>query len=177
MRRLILDSAPPLSNRGDSLGIGVVLEMPPTPLSLLLHQLLHSICWCKYVMEVKWSENHSVMSDSLPMDYTAHGILQAGILEWVASPFSKGSSQLRDWTQISRLTGGFLPAEPPGKPKNIGVGSLSLLQRIFLSQESNRGLLHCRRILYELSYQGSPNISCIQGYVTSMHHLMFTLPA
>ena len=42
-----------------------------------------------------------------------------------------------------------LPAEPQGKPKNTGVGSLSLLQ-IFLTQESNQGLLHCRRILYQL---------------------------
>ena len=41
--------------------------------------------------------------------------------------------------------------EPPGKPKNIGVGSLSVLQRIFLTQ----GLLHCRRILYQQSYQGT----------------------
>ena len=49
-----------------------------------------------------------------------------------------------------------LPAEPPGKPKNPGVGSLSLLQRIFLTQESNQDLLHCRRILYQLSYEGSP---------------------
>ena len=49
-----------------------------------------------------------------------------------------------------------LPAEPQGKPKNSGVGSLSLLQQIFLTQESNRGLLHCRQILYQLSYQGSP---------------------
>ena len=49
-----------------------------------------------------------------------------------------------------------LPAEPQGKPKNTGVGSLSLLQQIFPTQESNRGLLHCRRILYQLSYQGSP---------------------
>ena len=40
-----------------------------------------------------------------------------------------------------------LPAEPPGKPKNTGVGSLSLLQRNFLTQESNWGLLHCRWIL------------------------------
>ena len=48
-----------------------------------------------------------------------------------------------------------LQAEPQGKPKNIGVGSLSLLQRIFPIQESNQGLLHCRRILYQLSYQGS----------------------
>ena len=39
------------------------------------------------------------------------------------------------------------------KPKHTGVGSLSLLQQIFLTKESNRGLLHCRQILYQLSYQ------------------------
>ena len=44
-----------------------------------------------------------------------------------------------------------LPAEPQGKPKNTALGSLSLLQRIFLTQESNRGLLHCGRILYQLT--------------------------
>ena len=49
-----------------------------------------------------------------------------------------------------------LPSEPPGKPKNTGVGGLSLLQQIFLTQESNQGLLHCRQILYHLRYQGSP---------------------
>ena len=48
-----------------------------------------------------------------------------------------------------------LPAEPQGKPKNTGVGSLSFLQQIFPTQESNQGLLHCRWILYQLSYQGS----------------------
>ena len=49
-----------------------------------------------------------------------------------------------------------LPAEPQGKPKNTGVASLSFLQWIFPTQESNRGLLHCNWILYQLSYQGSP---------------------
>ena len=49
-----------------------------------------------------------------------------------------------------------LPSEPPGKPKNKGVGSLSLLQGNFLTQESNWSLLHCRQILYQLSFQGSP---------------------
>ena len=44
-----------------------------------------------------------------------------------------------------------LPAEPQGKPKNTGVVGLSLLQRIFPTQESNGGLLHCRGILYQLS--------------------------
>ena len=48
------------------------------------------------------------------------------------------------------------PAEPQGKPKNTGVGSLSLLQLIFPPQESNWDLLHCRWILYQLNYEGSP---------------------
>ena len=42
-----------------------------------------------------------------PMDYTVRGILQARILEWVAVPFSKGSSQPRDQTQVFRVAGGF----------------------------------------------------------------------
>ena len=41
---------------------------------------------------------------------------------------------------------------------NTGMGSLSLLQGIFLTQESNWGSLHCTWILYQLSYQGSPYI-------------------
>ena len=44
-----------------------------------------------------------------------------------------------------------LPAQPQGKPKNTGVGRLSLLQGIIPTQESNRGLLHCRWILYQLN--------------------------
>ena len=46
-----------------------------------------------------------------------------------------------------------LPAELQGKPKNTGVGSFSFLQGIFLTQELNQGLLHCRWILYQLSHQ------------------------
>ena len=41
------------------------------------------------------------------MDYMFHGILQARILEWVAIPFSSGSSQSRDRTQVSHIAGGF----------------------------------------------------------------------
>ena len=59
------------------------------------------------------SESHSVMSYSLPpMDcsptgYSVHEILQARILEWVAIPFSRGSSQLRDRTLVSCIAGRF----------------------------------------------------------------------
>ena len=63
----------------------------------------------------------------------------------------------RDQTRSPGLQADSLPTEPQGKPKNTGVGSLSLLQQIFPTQKSTRGLLHCRRILYQMSYQGSPN--------------------
>src|SRR5574340_32140 len=102
------------------------------------------------------SESCSVVILCDSMDCAVRGILQARILEWVAFSFFRGSSQPRDQTQVSRTAGNSLPAEPQGKPKNIGVGSLFLLQQIFPTQESNWCLLHCRQILYQLSYQGSP---------------------
>ena len=40
-------------------------------------------------------------------NYTVHGILQARILEWIVFPFSRGSSQPRNWTQVSRISGGL----------------------------------------------------------------------
>ena len=72
-------------------------------------------------------------------------ILQARILERVALPSSRGFA----------LQEGSLTSVPPGKPKNTGVGKLSFLQGIFPTQQLEWGLLHCRRILYQLSYQGS----------------------
>ena len=51
-----------------------------------------------------------------PMDYTVCGILLAKILEWVAFPFSRGSSQSRYRTQVSPLQADSFPAKPQGKP-------------------------------------------------------------
>ena len=73
------------------------------------------------------------------------GIIQARIPEWFTMPSSRGPSQ-------PALLVDSLLSEPPGKPKNTGVGSPSLLQGIFPTQELNPGLLLCRRILYLLSY-------------------------
>ena len=55
-----------------------------------------------------------------PLDYSppgpsAQGIIQARILEWVAIPFSRGSSQPRDWTQVSHMAVDSLPSELPRK--------------------------------------------------------------
>ena len=83
-----------------------------------------------------------------------HRILQGRIVEtdpsagYLPNPAIKPS--------FPTLQTDSLPCDPPWKPKNTGVGSLSLLQQIFPSQESNQGLLHFRQILYQLSYQGSP---------------------
>ena len=57
--------------------------------------------WC----EVKGTQSCPILYN--PMGYAVHGILQARILEWVAIPFSRQSSQLRDQTQVSRIAGGF----------------------------------------------------------------------
>ena len=74
------------------------------------------------------------------------------------APSSRGTSQPRDRieSRFPTLQVDSLPSEPPGKPQNTGLGSLSLLQGIFPTQESNRGHLHCRQIVYQLSSQGSP---------------------
>ena len=60
-------------------------------------------------------------------------------------------------TRSPTLWADSLPSEPPGKPKNTGVGSLALLQGIFPTQETNWGLLHCRQILYQLELPGKPS--------------------
>ena len=107
--------------------------------------------------EVKVAQSCPTLCDS--KDYAVHEILQARILEWVAFPFSRGILQTPGMEPSSpALRVDSLPAEPPGKPKNTGVGSLSLLQWIFRTQGSNQCLLLCRQFLYQLSPQGSSEI-------------------
>ena len=54
-----------------------------------------------YEVKVKVTQSCPTLCD--PMDYTVHGILQARILQWVAFPFSRGSSQPRNQTQVSHM--------------------------------------------------------------------------
>ena len=127
------------------------------------------------------SDSCDPMNCSLPGS-SIHGILQARIPEWVAISFSSGTSQPRNWTQVSCIAGRCLtdwatweasklvkvaqwcptlcdtnglysPWNSLGQ--NTGVGSLSLLQGIFPTQGLNPCLLHCRWILYLLSHKGS----------------------
>ena len=59
------------------------------------------------VSKVKVKVAQSCLTLCDPMAYIVHGILQARILEWVAFPFSRGSSQPMDQTQVSLIAGGF----------------------------------------------------------------------
>ena len=69
-----------------------------------------------------------------------------------------------------------LPAEPEGKPKNTGVGSLPLLQWIFQTQKLNWCLPNGRWILYQLSYQGSPLNKHITLKVTALFNTVLPFP-
>ena len=87
------------------------------------------------------------MSDSLShMDHTVYEILQARVVDWEAIPFPRESSQIKH--RSPALWADYLPAEPQRKPRNTGVGSLSLIQWIFRTQKLNQGLLYFRQILY-----------------------------
>ena len=102
-----------------------------------------------------WSESCSVVSTlSDPMNCIIHEILQARTLEWVAFPFSRESlPNPRTEPRSPALQADFLPAEPQGKPKKIGVVAYPFSK---LSSQPRNQTLHCRWILNQLSYQGSP---------------------
>ena len=93
------------------------------------------------------------------MDYIVHGIQFSRPKHWsgwlFTSPGHPPNPVIEPRSPTLRVDS--LPVEPQGKPKNTAVGSLSLLQQIFQTQELNQGFLNCRWILYKLSYQGSPN--------------------
>ena len=69
-------------------------------------------CFIPSIKLVKVTQSCPTLCDL--MDYTVHGILQARILEWVTFPFSRGSSQPRDWTWVSTLQADSLPSEYQG---------------------------------------------------------------
>ena len=124
--------------------------------SVFRHSVFRHIQCTRQIVQYKFnSESHSVISNSLQ----PHGLIQQSMEfsrpgYWSGQPLpspgifpTQGSnSGLPHCRQI------YLPDEPQGKPKNTGVGSLSLLQRIFPTRESNSGFLNRRQIFYQLSY-------------------------
>ena len=78
---------------------------------------------------VEVAQSCPTLCDSV--DYTVHGILQARILEWVAFPFSRGSSQPRDWTQVSNIACGFFTS---WAIRDSSLGATCLSPSKFISQ-------------------------------------------
>ena len=76
-------------------------------LSLWIHQTYSRVFSYSRALKVKGKVTQSCPTLFNPMNCIVHGILQARILEWVAFPFSRGSSQPRDWTQVSHIAGRF----------------------------------------------------------------------
>jgi len=106
-----------------------------------LHEPAYALRVCWGSVKVKVTQLCLTLCN--PMDYIVHGIL--------ASPGDLPKPGIKP--RSPSVQADSLPAEPQGKPKKTGVGSLSLLQGIFSMQELNWGLLHCRHILYQLIYQ------------------------
>ena len=94
--------------------------------------------------------------DCGPPGSSAHGFLQARVLEWMPAPSPGDFPDPGIEPRSPALQADSLPSELPGKPKNTGMDSLSRLQGNFPTQESNWDLLHCSWFLYQLSYSGSP---------------------
>ena len=139
----------------------------------------------------KWKSFISVQLFVTPWT-VVHGILQARILDWVTFHFSRESSQPRDRNHDSHIAGGFFTSWATREAQmKVKVSqscptlcnrmdytvywvlqarilewvAFSLLQQIFPTQESNWGLLHCKQILYQLSYQGSPFLCLVTNLV------------
>ena len=127
--------------------------------------------------EIPWAKepciHHDAKNQTPLSNYTIHMLCCAQSLSpFHGAPPSMGLSRQEYWSGLTCTPPGnlpnpgieprspalqvdSLPSEPPGKPKK--VDSLSLLQRVFQSQELNQGLLNCRQILCQLNYQGSPS--------------------
>ena len=76
--------------------------------------------------------------DCSPPGSSVHGILQARILEWVAISFSRGSSQPRDQTQVSRIGGRRLTSEPPRKPHKFCQKNTLVIANTLFQQHKRR---------------------------------------
>ena len=92
-----------------------------------------------------------------PVDYSpsgssVHGILQARYWRGLTFPPPGDLPKPVIKPRSPELQADSLPSEPPGKSMNNAVSSLAFLQGIFLTQELNQGLQHCRLTLYQLSY-------------------------
>ena len=141
---------------------------------------------CPFESESQVAQSYPILCD--PMDCSPPAPLFMGFSRqeyWSGLPYPSLGHLPNPGTELRSptLQSDSLPSEPPGNPQiesrsvmsnslrtnelyspwnslgqNTGVGYLSLLQGIFPTQGLKPGLLHCRRILYQLSHKGSPEM-------------------
>ena len=138
------------------------VQCPPVTCEVKVAQLCPTLC--------------DPMDCSLPGS-PVHVILQARILDWFPFPYPGDLPNPGIELRSPALQADSLPYKPAGKPKNTGVNSHFLLQGIFPTQGLNSGLLHYRRILYQLRYQGSPqlHVCYLFIYFFTFHFLFFPI--
>ena len=127
-----------------------------------------SIPGVRKVLALPWSCSHPNLPSITPasLESESHSVVSDSVIPWTVAcqaHLSMEFSRQEYWNGLLFPSPGdlpnpgikpkslplqedSLPSEPPGKPKNTGVGSLSPLHQIFLTQESNWGLLHCWQI-------------------------------
>ena len=107
------------------------------------------VCVCDFIQKYMWKLLSRVQFFATP--WTIQSMEFSRPEYWSGLPFPSPGDLPNPGIELKSptLRVDSLPAEPPGKPKNAGV---YLLQRIFLTQESNWGFLSCRQILYQLNY-------------------------
>ena len=89
-----------------------------------LNFIFSFICVCDVYINRYVKVTQSCLTLCNPLDHIVHGILQARILEWLAVSFSSRFFPTQGLNPgLSCIAGGFLPAEPQGKPRSTRVGS------------------------------------------------------
>ena len=126
-----------------------------------------SVCWfslmtwascissysSQYWSEVKVAQLCPTLCN--PMDCRVHGVPQARTLEWVAFPFSRGSSQPRDWTQVSHIAGRFFTSWAPREAHEYWSGWPIPSPADLPDPGIKLGSPALQAILYQLNYQGN----------------------
>ena len=125
------------------------LASPPRNNSLALWKYMYALISFESKSESRSVVSHSLRPHGLYSPWNSPGQNTGAFL------FSRGFSQPRDRTQVSHIAGRFFTNWATREAQEYWSGSLSLLQQIFPTQELNQDLLHCRRILFQLSYEGS----------------------
>ena len=126
----------------------------------------------KWKVKVKVAQSCPTLCD--PMDCTVHGTLQGRILEWVAFPFSRGSSQPRDQTQVSRIAGRFFTSWATREAIYSETVSFTLL--LMLKCLLFHNIVDLEESFFSMSLlDKTGNKNC---YIFLLHHLIvFFLPS